>query len=71
MRLRVRSAGEGKPGDDLPRGLVDAKLNATTHRVTLAPAAKLRAMLERQAQGKFQNGVRDAGGQGIDWTDCT
>jgi len=29
----------------------------------------LRAMLERQAQGKFQNGVRDAGGQGIDWTD--
>jgi hypothetical protein len=29
----------------------------------------LRAMLERQAEGKFQNGVRDAGGQGIDWTD--
>jgi hypothetical protein len=29
----------------------------------------LRAMLQRQAQGKFQNGVRDAGGQGIDWTD--
>ncbi len=29
----------------------------------------LRAMLERQAQGKFQNGVCDAGGQGIDWTD--
>jgi hypothetical protein len=29
----------------------------------------LRAMLRRQAEGKFQNGVRDAGGQGIDWTD--
>jgi hypothetical protein len=29
----------------------------------------LRAMLQRQAEGKFQNGVRDAGGQGIDWTD--
>ena len=29
----------------------------------------LRAMLQRQAQGKFQNGVRDAGDQGIDWTD--
>ena len=29
----------------------------------------LRAMLQRQAQGEFQNGVRDAGGQGIDWTD--
>jgi len=29
----------------------------------------LRAMLERQQRGEFQNGVRDAGGQGIDWTD--
>lgn len=29
----------------------------------------LRAMLERQSQGKFQNGVCDTGGQGIDWTD--
>ena len=29
----------------------------------------LRAMLERQRRGEFQNGVRDAGGQGIDWTD--
>lgn len=29
----------------------------------------LRAMLQRQARGEFQNGVRDAGGQGIDWTD--
>ena len=29
----------------------------------------LRAMLQRQAEGKFPNGVRDAGGQGIDWTD--
>ena len=29
----------------------------------------LRAMLQRQAEGKFQNGVRDAGAQGIDWTD--
>ena len=29
----------------------------------------LRAMLQRQAEGKFQNGVRDAGMQGIDWTD--
>ncbi|MDH7501427.1 MAG: hypothetical protein QHJ82_01755 [Verrucomicrobiota bacterium] len=28
----------------------------------------LRAMLERQGRGEFQNGVRDAGGQGIDWT---
>jgi|GEM_PF-154431 len=28
----------------------------------------LRAMLERQRRGEFQNGVRDAGGQGIDWT---
>ena len=31
--------------------------------------AMLRAMLQRQAKGLFQNGVRDAGGQGIDWTD--
>ena len=30
--------------------------------------AVLRAMLERQARGEFQNGIRDAGGQGIDWT---
>ncbi len=30
--------------------------------------AVLRAMLERQARGEFQNGVRDAGGEGIDWT---
>jgi hypothetical protein len=29
----------------------------------------LRAMLARQTQGKFQNGVRDAGYQGMDWTD--
>ncbi len=29
----------------------------------------LDAMLTRQAEGKFQNGVQDAGGQGIDWTD--
>ena len=29
----------------------------------------LRAMLQRQSKGQFQNGVRDAGGQGIDWTD--
>lgn len=28
----------------------------------------LRAMLERQQRGEFQNGVRDVGGQGIDWT---
>jgi hypothetical protein len=28
----------------------------------------LRAMLERQKRGEFQNGVRDAGGEGIDWT---
>jgi hypothetical protein len=28
----------------------------------------LRAMLRRQGRGEFQNGVRDAGGQGIDWT---
>jgi hypothetical protein len=28
----------------------------------------LRAMLERQGRGEFQNGVRDAAGQGIDWT---
>jgi hypothetical protein len=28
----------------------------------------LRAMLERQARGEFQNGVTDAGGKGIDWT---
>ena len=27
------------------------------------------AMLGRQAEGKFQNGVRDVGMQGIDWTD--
>jgi len=34
-----------------------------------APADKiLRAMLERQGRGEFQNGVRDAAGQGIDWT---
>jgi hypothetical protein len=33
------------------------------------PADKiLRAMLQRQGRGEFQNGVRDAGGQGIDWT---
>jgi hypothetical protein len=31
--------------------------------------ALLRAMLARQAEGKFQCGVRDAGGQGIDFTD--
>jgi hypothetical protein len=31
--------------------------------------ALLKAMLERQAAGKFQNGVRDAAQQGIDWTD--
>jgi hypothetical protein len=29
----------------------------------------LEAMLGRQAEGKFQNGVRDVGNQGIDWTD--
>jgi len=28
----------------------------------------LRAMLERQRRGEFQNGVKDADGQGIDWT---
>jgi hypothetical protein len=28
----------------------------------------LRAMLERQHRGEFQNGVRDADAQGIDWT---
>lgn len=28
----------------------------------------LRAMLARQQRGEFQNGVRDKGGQGIDWT---
>jgi hypothetical protein len=28
----------------------------------------LRAMLERQRRGEFANGVRDADGQGIDWT---
>jgi hypothetical protein len=28
----------------------------------------LRAMLERQARGEFENGVRDASMQGIDWT---
>lgn len=28
----------------------------------------LRAMLKRQRRGEFANGVRDAGGQGIDWT---
>ena len=28
----------------------------------------LRAMLERQARGEFQNGVRDKPGEGIDWT---
>jgi hypothetical protein len=26
------------------------------------------AMLERQKRGEFQNGVRDASGEGIDWT---
>jgi hypothetical protein len=31
----------------------------------------LRAMLERQAFGGFQNGVQDAGGRGIDWTTWT
>jgi hypothetical protein len=29
----------------------------------------LNEMLKRQAEGKFQNGVTDAGGLGIDWTD--
>lgn len=29
----------------------------------------LKAMLERQARGEFQNGVQDAAGKGIDWTD--
>lgn len=28
----------------------------------------LREMLKRQAEGGFQNGVRDSGGKGIDWT---
>ena len=28
----------------------------------------LRAMLERQHRSEFQNGVRDATGEGIDWT---
>jgi hypothetical protein len=28
----------------------------------------LKAMLERQHRGEFQNGVRDATGEGIDWT---
>ncbi len=28
----------------------------------------LRAMLERQRRGEFENGVRDAGSEGIDWT---
>ncbi|OGD11424.1 MAG: hypothetical protein A2Y86_06730 [Candidatus Aminicenantes bacterium RBG_13_62_12] len=28
----------------------------------------LRAMLKRQHRGEFQNGVRDATGEGIDWT---
>lgn len=28
----------------------------------------LRAMLARQARGEFHNGVRDAGGKGMDWT---
>jgi hypothetical protein len=28
----------------------------------------LRAMLERQRRGEFQNGVRDATFEGIDWT---
>jgi hypothetical protein len=33
------------------------------------PADKiLKAMLKRQGRGDFQNGVRDASGQGIDWT---
>jgi hypothetical protein len=33
------------------------------------PADKiLRAMLERQGRGEFQNGVRDEGGKGVDWT---
>ena len=31
--------------------------------------AVLRAMLGRQGQGGFQNGVQDAGYKGIDWTD--
>ncbi|NTV81752.1 MAG: hypothetical protein HGA24_10070, partial [Candidatus Aminicenantes bacterium] len=30
--------------------------------------AVLRAMLERQSHGEFQNGVRDATFEGIDWT---
>ena len=29
----------------------------------------LNEMLKRQAEGKFHNGVTDAAGQGIDWTD--
>ena len=29
----------------------------------------LASMLRRQAEGKFQNGVRNVGGQGVDWTD--
>ncbi len=33
------------------------------------PADKiLRAMLERQGRGEFQNGVRDESGKGLDWT---
>ena len=33
------------------------------------PAARiLLAMLERQGRDEFQNGVRNAAGQGIDWT---
>ena len=33
------------------------------------PIASCWRCSNRQGQGKFQNGVRNAGGQGIDWTD--
>ena len=41
MRLRLRSEAEGKPGDGLMLGAVDSKPNATTYRLTPAPAIEL------------------------------
>ena len=37
MRLRLRSEGQGKPGDDLALGSVDSKSNAMIYRFTPAP----------------------------------
>ena len=41
MRPRVRSGGQGKPGEDLRLGSIDAKPNASTYRLAPAPGVEL------------------------------